>query len=170
MPDLPRPRLVLDTNTVMALWFFDDPALATLRSAIDARRVGLVARDDALDELRRVLAYRQFGARPQRQAAVLAGYAARVERLAPERSGEPPQVGGAHDPAEPLAPLLPNCRDRDDQKFLEIARDGGASHLVSRDKALLRLNRHRLVRPLFAIVTPEAFQRSLAGERDTSAA
>ena len=150
MPDTDtRPRLVLDTNTVMALWFFEDPALAQLRAAIDARRVALVARADALEELRRVLAYRQFGIASERQAGLLADYAARCVSIAP---------------AAPEAEALPACRDRDDQKFLEIARDGGASHLVSRDKALLRLNRHRLVRARFAIVTPEAFCLALDGE------
>lgn len=145
----------------MALWFFDDPALAPLRRAIDDRRFELVARADALEELRRVLAYRQFGADAARQAAVLAGYAARVESLGRERS----DAAGAQPP-----PPLPVCRDRDDQKFLEIAHDAAATHLLSRDKALLRLNRHRLIRPLFAIVTPEAFLRSIDAERDESAA
>lgn len=155
MPDLPRLRLVLDTNTVMALRFFDDPALGPLRQAIDDRRFELAARADALDELRRVLAYRQFGASGERQSAILTDYAARVQLLVP--------------PEQPV-PALPDCRDRDDQKFLEIARDAAATHLISRDKALLRLNRHRLIRPLFAIVTPEAFQRLLGEERGEATA
>lgn len=155
MPHQPRLRLVLDTNTVMALWFFDDPALTPLRQAINDRRFGLVTRADALDELRRVLAYRQFGASGERQAAILTNYAARIQRHVP--------------PEQPALPL-PDCRDRDDQKFLEIARDAGATHLISRDKALLRLNRHRLIRPLFAILTPEAFQRLLDEERGEAAA
>jgi putative PIN family toxin of toxin-antitoxin system len=149
MPDdTPIPRLVLDTNTVMALWFFEDPALVRLREAIETQRLTLVARADALEELRRVLAYRQFGVGAERQSGLLAAYAARCMAAAP---------------TSPSPRELPACRDRDDQKFLEIARDGGASHLVSRDKALLRLNRHRLVRAQFAIVTPEAFCLGLGG-------
>ena len=31
-----RPRLVLDTNTVLALWMFHDPALDELREWIEA--------------------------------------------------------------------------------------------------------------------------------------
>ncbi len=126
----------------MALWFFEDPGLARLRAALEAGRWPLVAREDALEELRRVLAYRQFGADADRQAALLADYAARCTLAAP---------------AHPAALPLPECRDPDDQKFLEIARDGTATHLLSRDKLLLKLNRHRLVKPQFAIVTPEAF-------------
>ncbi|KON81829.1 putative toxin-antitoxin system toxin component, PIN family [Azoarcus sp. PA01] len=156
MPDLPCPRIVLDTNTVMALWLFEDPALRRLRDAIEGCDFALVTRGDALDELRHVLAYRQFGVAAERQAAILAGYAARVTLL-PDRDA-PVGVDG---PAQAL-PALPLCRDRDDQKFLEIARDGQASHLVSRDKALLKLNRHRLLRPLFAVLTPENFAQAFA--------
>jgi len=153
MPALSCPRVVLDTNTVMALWLFEDPALARLRDAIESGHLTLVTRADALDELRHVLAYRQFGVAAERQAAILAGYAARVTLL-PDRDA-PALV-------DRPAPALPLCRDRDDQKFLEIARDGEASHLVSRDKALLKLNRHRLLRSLFAVLTPENFAQAFA--------
>ncbi|MCK0510396.1 putative toxin-antitoxin system toxin component, PIN family [Aromatoleum buckelii] len=156
MPDLPSPRVVLDTNTVMALWLFEDPALMRLRDAIESGHLTLVTRADALDELRHVLAYRQFGVAAERQATILAGYVARVTLLP---DGDGPALGDA--PAQAL-PALPLCRDRDDQKFLEIARDGEASHLVSRDKALLKLNRHRLLRSLFAVLTPENFAQAFA--------
>lgn len=140
MTPTPQPRLVLDTNTVMALWHFEDPALCDLRTFVEGGAC-LLANEATIEELRRVLAYRQFALPPERQQALLDAYVARSERAA------------AHaDPAP-----VPNCRDADDQKFLELARDGRATHLLSRDKALLRLNRHRLVRPLFAIQTPEAF-------------
>lgn len=156
MPDLPCPRVVLDTNTVMALWLFEDPALMRLRDAIEGRHFTLVTRADALDELRHVLAYRQFGVAAERQAAILAGYTARVTLL-PDRDAAVLLDGSAQ-----TLPPLPLCRDRDDQKFLEIARDGEASHLVSRDKALLKLNRHRLLRSLFAVLTPENFAQAFA--------
>ncbi|HJV26522.1 MAG TPA: putative toxin-antitoxin system toxin component, PIN family [Aromatoleum sp.] len=151
-------RLVLDTNTVMALWFFEDPRLESLRRMIEDMRPTLVARADALDELRHVLAYRQFGIEPARQAELLAAYSARVTTT--------DAMGGDATPATDAEDIsaLPTCRDRDDQKFLEIARDGRATHLVSRDKALLRLNRHRLVRPLFAILTPETLNASLTAQ------
>lgn len=140
MRNAPSPRLVLDTNTVMALWVFEDPVLEPLRQFVESDRTTLASREDALEELRRVLACRQFGLSPARQAAIHAAYTARCV----------PIDGPCAD-----APRLPACRDSDDQKFLEIARDAHATHLVSRDKALLRLNRHRLVRPLYAIVSPD---------------
>lgn len=134
------PLLVLDTNTVMALWVFEDPVLDPLRRAVERGAAALASRADALEELRRVLAYRQFALNPQRQASIHADYAARCAIAG--------QAGGD-------AANLPACRDCDDQKFLEIARDAHATHLVTRDRALLRLNRHRLVRPLYVIVPPE---------------
>ena len=49
---------------------------------------------------------------------------------------------------------LPVCRDSDDQKFLELARDCEADYLVSKDRQLLILSARR--RPLlpFDVVTP----------------
>ncbi|SIR32214.1 putative toxin-antitoxin system toxin component, PIN family [Aromatoleum tolulyticum] len=153
-PPPPAPsalRLVLDTNTVMALWAFEDPRLQHLRQWIEHDRAVLLASAATLEELRRVLAYRQFAIAPERQAAILATYAGRTCAVpAPDAAAEPPP--------------LPACGDRDDQKFLETARDGRASHLVSRDKLLLKLNRHRLVRSLFAILTPEALDATLRDE------
>jgi len=148
----PPLRLVLDTNTVMALWFFEDPALARLGRLLDETRPILITRADALEELRRVLAYRQFGIDAPRQDAILSAYSARATLVATLSPASESTIPGA---------ALPACRDSDDQKFLEIARDGGATHLVSRDKALLRLGRHRLIRPLFAILSPEALVASL---------
>lgn len=154
MPDSRSPRLALDTNTIMALWFFEDPALKALRNLIDNTTVALISRADALEELRRVLAYRQFAIIVARQQDILATYTARCDLIA----ADIPEVS-----------VLPTCSDRDDQKFLEIARDGQASHLITRDKALLKLNRHRLVRPLYRVLTPEAFCRELAADQDETA-
>lgn len=134
-------RTVLDTNTVLALWLFADPKLARLLAAIEANTYELLSRHDALDELRCVLAYRQFGLTPARQAEIFESYAGGCSLVA--------------SPASDATPL-PICRDPDDQKFLEIARDGCASRLITRDKLLLKLNRHRLIKPLFVIMTPEA--------------
>ena len=50
---------------------------------------------------------------------------------------------------------LPRCRDGDDQKFLEAARDARAEFLVTKDKALLGL-----AAP-FRIVTPEGLAAEL---------
>ena len=135
-------NLVLDTNTVMALWHFKDPALRALAAAIDTGTLSLFSRDDALEEFRRVLAYVQFGIPPDDQKQLFESYCARINPA-------PAPVAGAL--------LLPACRDRDDQKFLEIARDANADYLLTRDKLLLKLARHRVLRDRFQILTPERF-------------
>ncbi|QSI77577.1 MULTISPECIES: putative toxin-antitoxin system toxin component, PIN family [Niveibacterium] len=141
-----QPRVLLDSNTVLALWLFRDPKLPHLRAACEAGRFVLLAREETLEELRRVLAYTQFAVAPDAQAALLAEYRARVELV----------------PAIEPEYLLPKCRDSDDQKFIELAFTGGANLLLSRDKAVLRLAKHRLLRERVAIITPEAFERWLS--------
>jgi predicted nucleic acid-binding protein len=50
---------------------------------------------------------------------------------------------------------LPRCEDADDQKFIELAWHARASHLLTRDKALLKLARRLSDR--FAVLAPDAF-------------
>ena len=52
---------------------------------------------------------------------------------------------------------LPVCKDKDDQKFLELSRDVKADVLITKDKALLKLARKTRRDGLFAIMTPEAW-------------
>ena len=64
------------------------------------------------------------------------------------------EVSHLHDgPAR--ASALPACRDRDDQQFLELARDCGAALLVSKDRDLLELRRAKFGPTGFRIVTPQ---------------
>lgn len=141
--------LVLDTNTVLGLWHFEDPLLKPLDALIQSGQATLHTRTDALDELRSVLSYRQFEISAEQQVTLLAAYSARCTHVRLEAEPSPP---------------LPICRDSDDQKFLQISRDANAHFLLTRDKLLLKLNRHRLIRPLFVIMTPEHFSRLLSLE------
>lgn len=141
------PALVLDTNCVLALWMFRDPGLAALRAFVENAHCQLYSRADALEELQRVLGYPQFGVTTAARDALLDDYRQRSLSLPPAGIEAPP---------------LPGCRDADDQKFLEIARDADADFLLTRDKALLRLARHRLLRERFRILTPEAYLPQLA--------
>ena len=134
--------MLLDTNTVLALWMFRDPALAELLSAVERGAVLPVSRADTLEELRRVLAYRQFGLPPEVAGALLDAYRARCLVLPPD--------------AAPVAGL-PRCSDPDDQKFLELALAADARWLLTRDKALLRVARHRLLRDRLVVLRPEVW-------------
>ena len=133
-------RVVLDTNVLLSLYVFADSRFAPLRQHIESGAWLAISSMACLDEFRRVLNYPQFGLGEAAQAAAYAAYATRVN-LAPA-------------PTTVLA--LPRCQDRDDQKFLEAARDGTAEWLVTADKALLKLARRDRLRGLFRILTPEA--------------
>jgi predicted nucleic acid-binding protein len=52
------------------------------------------------------------------------------------------------------------CSDRDDQKFLEVARDARAAVLITKDKALLKLARKTAQAGLFRILLPEAWVKA----------
>ncbi|VVD92328.1 putative toxin-antitoxin system toxin component, PIN family [Pandoraea terrigena] len=138
------PRVVLDTNVWIDLLVFDDPIVRPVRDALVERRLIALMATRCRDELAVVLTYPQFSSREIDNDAALAWVDAHTHRIV------------VPDDAAPGAPL-PLCRDRDDQKFLEAARDGHAHWLVSKDKAVLKL-RSRVARQFaFRIVTASAF-------------
>ena len=142
-------RLVLDTNVWLDWLVFGDPSAAPIQAAVESGRA-MIHIDAACEaEFVRVLAYER-GRRtlaPAAQAACHAQMCTIVHIW---------DAAGGH----PLM-RLPDCRDPDDQKFLELARACGADFLVSRDRALLEIGR-RKGRPLpFAIVTPAALAHRL---------
>ncbi|WP_254050941.1 putative toxin-antitoxin system toxin component, PIN family [Zoogloea sp. LCSB751] len=143
--------VVLDTNVVLSLWMFEDPSLVRLRAAVESGALRPIGREDCLDELVRVLAYSQFKQTPERQAEIAAAYRARCHLV---------------EAVDPPACELPNCLDRDDQKFLEVARDSGARALLSRDKLVLKLGRRPVVAARFAILPPERLQALLPDSGD----
>ena len=134
--------MVLDTNVLVSLYVFADSRFAPLRARIDGGEWQAITNDACFGEFRRVLAYPMFALSAERQEEVLAAYGARAEQ---------PAVRQAN-----VMISLPRCKDRDDQKFLELARDSNADWLVTADKALLHLARRDSLRGLFRILTPEA--------------
>ena len=115
-------RLVLDTNVVLDLFHWANTDAVPIMAALEAGRIECVADHRTLDELQRVLTYPQLKLTPEMIAERWTRYTGRVTLI---DEGE--------------APPLPRCKDRDDQKFLELAARSGANILVSKDKALLRL-------------------------------
>jgi hypothetical protein len=89
-----------------------------------------------------VLTYSQFKQTPGRQAEI----AAPTGPAAPRETGETP------------ACELPACLDRDDQKFLELARDSGARAPVPR-QAGPQAGPPPVIAARFAILTPNACNR-----------
>lgn len=143
----PRPRVVLDTNVCLDLFVFRDPRCAPLSAALQAGACEAVTREDCRAEWLAVLDYPQLALDAARRAEARAAFDACVRCLPPLAT--PP----------PAAARLPRCADRDDQKFLELARDAGAAALLTRDAALLQLARRAARDGLFAIATPEDWPR-----------
>ena len=136
--------VVLDSNVWIDILVFDDPHTRPIRAAL--QRGALCALIDArcLNELTYVLDYPQFVQRRIDKAAALATLAQLSQPVAPPA-------------AAPDAKPLPQCKDRDDQKFLELAHASGAAWLVSKDRAVLKLAK-RIARDFgYRIATPDAF-------------
>jgi putative PIN family toxin of toxin-antitoxin system len=133
--------IVIDTNVCLDLFVFRDPRWASLLAALEGGAVEAVTRADCRDEYLFVLHYPHLplddGTRPDAAAR----FDALIRVVAPDSR----------------AVRLPVCTDRDDQKFLEIARDAGAAILVTKDKALLKLAKRNARDGLFRIMTPEAW-------------
>ena len=64
--------------------------------------------------------------------------------------------------ASALVEAIGGYLDRDDQKFLELARDSSARALLTRDKLVLKLGKRPVIAARFAILTPEKLQIQLA--------
>lgn len=141
------PRVVLDSNVWIDILVFDDPATRSILAALERGDLHAVIDARCLAELARVLDYPQFVVRAIDKAAALAT----VARLA---ALETPRVA----PDAPVAPPpLPKCKDRDDQKFLELAHTAKVDWLVSKDRALLKLNKRTARDFGFRIAEPAPF-------------
>jgi putative PIN family toxin of toxin-antitoxin system len=138
----PPPRIVLDTNAWLDLLVFDDPRIGAIREALREARIEAVTDAACREEWRRVLDYPLLALEPDRQGSLMQVFDAVATRL------ETPSIATLP---------LPRCRDPDDQKFLELAHASDARWLVSRDKAVLKLNRRTRKAGLFAIIVPEAW-------------
>lgn len=131
--------MVLDTNVCLDVLVFASERSAALRALLDAGALQAVTRADCRDEWRRVLRY-----------PLLALDAARCHAL--EIAYDAWMLDIDVTPASPAR--LPRCKDPDDQKFLELARDAAAVALFTRDAQLLVLARRVARDGLFHIATP----------------
>jgi putative PIN family toxin of toxin-antitoxin system len=119
--------LVIDTNIVLDLWVFEDPAQAPLADALAAGRVEWIATAAMRDELARVLGYpliaRRLHAQARHGAEVLAAFDARTRHI---------------DTLPARAPCV--CSDPDDQGFIDLAVAHRAT-LLSKDRAVLAMRK-----------------------------
>ncbi len=132
--------VVFDTNVLLSLFVFADSRFAPLRGEVVCGRWIALTSPACLAEYQRVLGYPLFELSVEQQAAAYAAYLELVQII-----DSPPRTGI----------VLPKCQDKDDQKFLELARDGQADWLVTADKLLLKLRRSRRLDHLFHVFTPD---------------
>jgi putative PIN family toxin of toxin-antitoxin system len=137
---LPK-RIVLDTNVCLDLFVFRDPRWQALLAAMQSGEVQTVTRSDCRTEWTLVIAYTKLGLDAGAQTAAIAEFDKLIAVL-----DLPPPDG---------VPALPVCRDPDDQKFLELAAAVGASCVITKDKALLKLAGKMRRRGGFDILSPE---------------
>lgn len=113
---------MLDTNIVLDLLLFSDPATQALKQALASAKIQWLSTQAMRDELERVLSYPKIMARlavtELDAAKVLQRFdaQARLVEVAPKASV--------------------TCRDADDQKFIDLAVQHQAM-LLSKDRAVL---------------------------------
>lgn len=121
--------VVLDTNIVLDLLVFADPASAPLSWRLQNGRLRWIATAPMRAELARVLAYPKVAPRVAccglTADQVLARFDAAVQQV------------------QPAPPITVLCKDRDDQALIDLAAQHRAL-LLSKDKAVLALRKRLL--------------------------
>lgn len=135
------PRVVLDTNVSLALFAYADASCAALLAALREQRLQAVTNPVTRAEWLRVLGRDELKLSEAMRSQAARQFDALVIMLSVV-------------PAAP-AVFLPLCRDPDDQKFLELARDASATTLYSRDRELLKLSRRTERMAGFVVLRPE---------------
>jgi len=136
-------RLVLDTNVLLTAMMSPSSTSAQILSFWRDRKIAVLTAAEQIEEVARVTRY------PKIRARLLPALAGRL-------------VNRLRDVAivvEKL-PALDLSPDPDDNYLLALAEVGQAQFLVTGDKQLLRLKRHKSTR----IVTPEALIELLKGQ------
>jgi putative PIN family toxin of toxin-antitoxin system len=138
-------RIVLDTNVCIDLFVFRDPRWERLLHAVEKREVEAVTRKDCRNEWLLVLNYPHFPLDETSRTQARSRFDALIHSLEVVQ------------PSQGI--ILPVCKDREDQKFLELALQAEASTLITKDKALLKLAKRLTRNGLFSVLTPEAWTR-----------
>lgn len=139
MIPVPPKRIVLDTNVCLDLFVFHDPRWAALLAALESGAVEAITRADCREEYLIVLHYKHLPLDEATRPLSAARFDALIKVVAPPESGV----------------RLPVCTDKDDQKFLELARDAQADILITKDKALLKLAKRLSKAGMFQVIVPE---------------
>ncbi len=122
--------MVLDTNAVLDATVFGDTGMQRLAGAITAGSLRWLASFSMRLELQQVLHGRRLSARLEATPALRGEVLAWFDRWACLQD----------EPHPTLVPRL-RCSDADDQPFIDLALQAGATYLISQDRAVLKLAR-----------------------------
>ena len=122
--------VVIDTNIVLDLWVYQDPATPALLTALQEGAMQWLATPPMREELLRVLDYPHIAQRRERDGVSAADVLGHFDTWAQMQA------------VAVKAPYV--CKDEDDQKFIDLAVAHQAL-LLSKDKQVLRLT-NRLAR------------------------
>ena len=130
-------KAVLDSNVVLGLFWFEDPALSALKTALRDGSLTWWACAPMREELVHVMHRDGF------RRAIRTTTTAATQQI-PDAAAQ--RVLEAFDTLAQLAPSTPNltnprCTDGDDQVFVDLALGLRAHWLFSRDSAVLKLRR-----------------------------
>ena len=120
---------VIDTNIVLDLWLFEDPATVPLRAALQSGLISHLATRSMRDELERVLTYPHIIKRMTKSKLQAQDILNRFDEH--------------HLLAEPAVKAPCTCKDPDDQKFIDLA-VAHAVPLLSKDAAILCMKKRLL--------------------------
>ena len=120
---------VIDTNIVLDLWLFEDPATIPLRAALQSGAISHLATDSMRGELARVLTYPHLMKRMAKSNIQASDVLNRFDKYLLA--------------AEPAAKAACTCKDPDDQKFIDLA-VAHATPLLSKDNAILCMKKRLL--------------------------
>jgi putative PIN family toxin of toxin-antitoxin system len=148
-------RIVIDTNVCLDLFLFRDPRWQALMDGLKRGDIEAVTSASCRMEFTLVLAYEKMQLSTESQAAILQEFDQLI-RLVDLPSST----------LENSVIKLPLCKDRDDQKFLELAYASQADTLITKDKALLKLARKTIRSQLFRIFSPESWLASYVPKLD----
>ena len=120
------PRVILDTNILLDLFFFRDPATAHLSAQLRDQRVEVIASAALIREFSGVLKRTSFSLSENHQREILQDWLQQTTVI--------------EGPAIESAPW--KCRDKTDQMFLDLAYSCRPATLISKDKQVLKLAKH----------------------------
>ncbi len=124
-----RPCIVIDTNVLLDIWVYSDPATPALLHALERGQLRWLATAPMREELLRVLDYAHIAKRRAKDACSLQSVMDAFDRLS---------LTAAEAPRSAFV-----CKDPDDQKFIDLAVAHTAT-LLSKDKLVLKLGKRLL--------------------------